>query len=322
MRGFLRTSIRIIFFLLTTQLASAQEEYPDRPLRLIVPFPPGALTDAISRVFAEEAGKRLGKPVVVENRGGASTALGSQAAKQAPADGYTLLFGSSVMISTMLSLKNPGYAMSDFTPVTMLGDHFYILMTSKSLPVKDLKEFVAYAKENSGSMNYGVLGAGTPSYSPAQKLGKAVGIEWQDIAYRGAAQVFQAVVSNDVQGYFTTQASAINYVNSGKVKLLAVAAEERVAPFLDVPTFKELGYEGLVEHGWSALFVRSETPKAIVDKLRQVSAEVMKSEAMQNYLKTANVVPHKGAVEDFSALLEKEMKAKREEAAQLGIEPQ
>lgn len=322
MRGFLRIISRIIFFLLSTQLAFAQEEYPDRPLRLIVPFPPGALTDAVSRVFAEEAGKRLGKPVVVENRGGASTALGSQAAKQAPADGYTLLFGSSVMISTMLSLKNPGYAMSDFTPVTMLGDHFYILMTSKSLPVKDFNEFVAYAKKNSGRMNYGVLGAGTPSYSLAQKLSKAAGIEWQDIAYRGAAQVFQAVISNDVQGYFTTQASALNYVNSGRVKLLAVAADERLAPFPDVPTFKELGYEGLVEQGWSALFVRSETPKAIVEKLRQVSAEVMKSEAMQNYLKTASMIPHKGAVEDFSVLLEKELKAKREEAAELGIEPQ
>lgn len=322
MRGILRSLIGIIFLYLATPMAFAQEEYPDRPLRLIVPFPPGALTDSISRVFAEEAGKRLGKPVVVENRGGASTALGSQAAKQAPADGYTLLFGSSVMISTMLTLKNPGYSMSDFTPVTMLGNHFYILMTSKSLPINNLKEFVDYAKQNSGKMNYGVLGAGTPSFTLAQKFGKAAGVEWQDIAYRGAAQVFQAVVSNDVQGYFTTQASALNYVNSGKVKLLAVAAEERLAPFPDVPTFKELGYAGLVEQGWSALFVRSETPKAIVDKLRQVSAEVMKSEAMQNYAKAASVVPHKGTVDDFSALLEKELKAKREEAAQLGIEPQ
>lgn len=322
MRKILIACSGIIILIASTLPMLADEAYPDRPLRLIVPFPPGALTDSISRVFAEEASKRLGKSVVVENRGGAGTALGSQAAKQAPADGYTLLFGSSVMISTMLTLKNPGYSVADFTPITMLGDHFYILMTPKSLPVTNLKEFVNYAKENSGKMNYGVLGTGTPSFTLAQKFGKAAGIKWQDIAYRGAAQVFQAIVANDVQGYFTTQASAINYVNSGRVNLLAVAAEERVEPFADVPTFKELGYEGLVEHGWSALFVRSETPKEIVEKLRQVSAEVMKSEAMRKYLKTANVVPHRGSVADFSALLEKELKAKREEVAELGIQPQ
>ncbi len=311
-----------IIYLNTPVIAVSQERYPDRSLRLICPYPAGAATDATARALASEATKRLGSPVVVENRSGAGTALGAQAVKQAPADGYTLFQGSSLTVGTMLSLKDPGFSMSDFTPVSMTGDHFYLLLVPKSLPVNNLKEFIAYARENAGRMNYGILGAGTPSASLAQKFGKAVGVEWQDIAYRGAAQVFQALASNEVQAYFTTNASALSYANTGLVKILAAAMDERVEPYLDVPTFKELGYEGLVEKGWSALFVRSDTSKPIVDKLRLVFADVMNSEAMRNYQKFANIVPHTGKIEDFPSLLEHEMKVKRGEMAQLGIEPQ
>lgn len=302
--------------------AHAQDNYPNRAIRLIVPYTPGASTDAISRAFADEASKLIGQPIVVENRGGAGTAIGTQTARQAPADGYTLLFGSGTMVSTMLALKEPGYAMKDFTPVTMLGDQFYVLLIPKALPVTNAKEFVEYAKKNPSKMNYGMLGAGSPSHVLADRFARAAKFQWQDIAFRGGTPTLTALMSNDVQGYFATQTFATTYVGSDKIRLLAIGAEDRGEFLPDVPTFKELGYEGVVEQGWYALFVRSETPKDVIEKLRKVSAEVMASAAMKKHLTTIGLSAYKGTIDSFLKNLDTEVAQKAEESKRLGIVPQ
>ena len=300
----------------------AQDSYPNRSIRLIVPYTPGASTDAISRAFADEASKLLGQPVVVENRGGAGTAIGTQTAKQAPADGYAILFGSGTMVSTMLALKEPGYHVKDFTPVTMLGDQFYVLMVPKALPITNAREFVDYAKKNPEKMNYGMLGHGSPSHVLADRFARSAKFQWQDIAFRGGTPTMTALMSNDVQGYFGTQTFATTYVNSDKVRLLAIGAEERGEFLPDVPTFKELGYDGVVEQGWYALFVRKETPKEIVDKLRRVSAEVMASTTMKGHLKKIGLSSYKGTIDSFLKNLDNEIKQKSDESKRLGIVPQ
>lgn len=299
--------------------AGAQDNYPSRPIRIIVPYTPGASTDSISRAFADEAGKVLGQTIIVENKPGAGTAIGTQTAKQAPADGYTILFGSGTMVSTMLGLKEPGYAMDDFTPVAMLGDQFYVLLTPAALPVKDFKEFVAYAKKNPTRMNYAMLGPGAPSHVLADRLQRAAKFEWQDIAFRGGTPAVQALMSNDVQGYFATQSFAMTFKDSNKLKLMGIGAEERGTFLPDVPTFKEMGYEGVVEQGWYAMFVRSTTPKPVIDKLRKVFGEVMKSPAMAQHLKTNGLSPYKGTIESFLASLGKEIQQKAAENKRLGI---
>ncbi|ETR75951.1 hypothetical protein X566_22135 [Afipia sp. P52-10] len=299
--------------------AQAQDNYPSRPIRVVVPYTPGASTDVISRAFADEMGKVLGQTMIVENKPGAGTAIGSQTAKQAPADGYTILFGSSTMISTMLALKEPGYAMEDFTPIAMLGDQFYVLMVPAALPVNNFKEFVEYAKKNPTKMNYGMLGPGSPSHVLAERLKTSAKFEWQDIAFRGGTPAVQALMSNDVQGYFATQTFAMTFKDSDKLKLMGIGSEERGQFLPEVPTFKELGYEGVVEQSWYAMFVRSNTPKPIVDKLRAASAQVMKSPAMAEHLKTNGLSPYKGTIPSFEASLEKEIKEKAEETKRLGI---
>ena len=301
---------------------AAAQDYPTRPIRLIVPYTPGASTDAISRAFADEASKVIGQPIVVENRGGAGTAIGTQTAKQAPADGYTILFGSGTMVSTMLALKDPGYSMKDFTPITMLGDQFYVLMVPKSLPISNAKEFVEYAKKNANKMNYGMLGLGSPSHVLGDRFASSAGFKWQDIAFRGGTPALAAVMANDVQGYFATQTFSTGYVNSDKIRLLAIGADERGEFLPDVPTFKELGYNGVVEQGWYALFVRSDVPKPIIEKLRKVSADVMASTAMKGHLKTVGLSQYKGTIQSFEASLDKEIKDKAEDAKRLGIVPQ
>jgi tripartite-type tricarboxylate transporter receptor subunit TctC len=317
----LKRSFGAIALALAAFAANAQD-FPNRPIRLIVPYTPGASTDAISRAFADEASKVIGQPIVVENRGGAGTAIGTQTARQAAADGYTILFGSGTMISTMLALKEPGYDVKDFTPVTMLGDQFYVLMVPRALPITNAKEFVEYAKKNPSKMNYGMLGQGSPSHVLADRFARAAGFQWQDIAFRGGTPTVTALMSNDVQGYFATQTFSTTYVNSDKIRLLAIGAEERGEFLPDVPTFKELGFEGVVEQGWYALFVRKETPKEIVAKLRKVSADVMASPVMKDHLKKIGLSPYKGTIDTFLKNLDNEIKQKAEETKRLGIVPQ
>jgi tripartite-type tricarboxylate transporter receptor subunit TctC len=318
----IRASLAAAMLALSAFGAGAQDNYPSRPIKIVVPYTPGASTDSISRAFGDEAGKALGQTVIVENKPGAGTAIGTQTAKQAPADGYTILFGSGTMVSTMLGLKEPGYSMEDFTPVAMLGDQFYVLLTPAALPVKDFKEFVEYAKKNPTRMNYAMLGPGAPSHVLADRLQRSAKFEWQDIAFRGGTPAVQALMSNDVQGYFATQSFAMTFRDSDKLKLMGIGAEERGTFLPDVPTFKEMGYEGVVEQGWYAMFVRSNTPKPIIDKLRSLFAGVMKSPAMAQHLKTNGLSPYKGTIESFLASLDKEIQQKAEENKRLGIVPQ
>ena len=315
----IRASLPVVVLALSAFGAVAQDNFPNKPLKIIVPYTPGASTDAISRAFADEAGKALGQTIIVENKPGAGTAIGTQTAKQAPADGYTILFGSGTMVSTMLGLKEPGYSMEDFTPVAMLGDQYYVLIIPAAMGVKDFKEFVEYARKNPTKMNYAMLGPGAPSHVLADRLQRAAKFEWQDIAFRGGTPAVQALMSNDVQGYFATQSFAMTFKDSDKLKLMGIGAEERGVFLPDVPTFKEMGYEGVVEQGWYAMFVRSNTPKPIIDKLRNVFAEVMKSPAMAQHLKTNGLSPYKGSIETFPAKLATELKEKAEETKRLGI---
>jgi len=297
---------------------AAQENYPARPLRLIVPYTPGASTDALARAFTEEAAKLLGKPIVVENRGGAGTAIGTQAAVQAPADGYTLLFGSGTMVSSMHAMKDPGYRLSDLAAVVMLADQVYVLMTPAALPAKSLGEFVAHARVNSARINYGMLGPGSPSHVLADRLARAANFEWQAIAYRGGAPTLQALMANEIQGYFATQSYAMTFLNSNRVRILAIGAEERGEFLPDIPTFKEGGVEGMAERGWYAVFVRSETPPGILARLRAVGSEVMNSAWMRTQLRSQGLSSYKGTLETFPAALARESAQKAEEAKRYG----
>jgi tripartite-type tricarboxylate transporter receptor subunit TctC len=167
-----------------------------------------------------------------------------------------------------------------------------------------------------------MLGPGAPSHVLADRLQRAAKFEWQDIAFRGGTPAVQALMSNDVQGYFATQSFAMTFKDSDKLRLMGIGAEERGTFLPDVPTFKEMGYEGVVEQGWYAMFVRSNTPKPIVDKLRTVFGEVMKSPAMAQHLKNNGLSPYKGSIDTFLASLSKEVQQKAEENKRLGIVPQ
>ncbi len=299
---------------------SAQETaFPSRALRIVVPYPPGASTDLISRAVGDEASKRLGRPIVVENRPGGGTVIGTRAVKTAPADGYTLMFQASSLVSNLYMVKDPGYKLSDFTPVTTLSNAAYVMLIPSTLPAKNVKEFIAYAKANPGKLNYGSLGRGTRTQVLPDMLGTLAGIDWTEIQFRGTAEAAQAVMSGIVQAYFSTQAFAKQQIGSDKLRMVGVTSTQRVDFIPDVPTFRELGFPNVTDQTWYALFVRSETPKPILDKLRAAFAQAMKSPMMHTQLQRNGLSPYDGKLEDFPEKLESELKRLTEEAKRLGL---
>ena len=253
--------------------ASAADAYPTRPLRIIVPFPPGAITDAMSRALATELGKVVGQSVIVENKPGAGTLIGTQAVKTAPADGYTVLFQLSSLATNIHVLKQPGYSLSDFKPVAMLGQSAMVLVASKKFST--LQDLVAFGKAHPGELNCSGTGDGSATVI-GSKLKQAAGIDWALINYKGGAEAVQAVMAGDVHISLPTQAAPLIYANPDKLNVLAVTSRKRVEFLPDVPTFAELGYPAIDAGTWFGLFVRSDTPPAAVDKLKSALAEVLR----------------------------------------------
>lgn len=301
--------------------SQAQDAYPSHALRLIVPYPPGAVTDAQSRPVALELGKALGQSVVIENRPGAGALVGTQAAKQAPADGYTLLYQSSALVTNLYTIKQPGYALADFTPVAMLGQGAFVLMTSMKHPFKTLQELVAYGKANPGKLNYSTTGPGSPASIVSYRLGRAAGMDWVEIPFKGGADATQAVMSGDSHAFAASQGAPLIHANPDKMRMAAISAEQRSALLPNVPTFKELGYPVVLE-SWSALFVRSDTPAPIIAKLRTTLAKIMASEEIKQTMKGLSVEAYPGKLKDLPARMQKELTEFAEDQKKQGILPQ
>lgn len=299
----------------------AQDAYPSRTIRLIVPYPPGAVTDAMSRPVALELGKVLGQSVVIENKPGAGTLVGTQAAKQAPADGYTLLYQSGTLVTNLYTMKQPGYTLADFTPVAMLGQGAFVLMTSMKHPFNTLQELVAYGKANPGKLNYSTTGPGSPASIVSYRLGQAAGMNWVEIPFKGGADATQAVMSGDSHAFAASQGAPLIHANPDKMRMAAISAEQRSPLLPNVPTFKELGYPVVLE-SWSALFVRSDTPAPIIEKLKTALAKIMASEEVKQTMKGIKVDPYPGKMEDLPAQMQKELVEFTEDQKKQGIQPQ
>lgn len=301
----------------TFDRAFGDDGYPTKPIRLVVPYPPGAITDALARAVARDLAKDLGQSVIVENRPGGGTLVGTLAAKNSRADGYTILFQLSGLATNLYSLKQPGYSLADFAAIGMLGQSSYIMFASAKYQIASPAELVSFAKENPGQLN----NAATSFSVVGAKLKRALGIEWTDIYYKGGAEAAQAVMSGDAHFSLLTQGAPLIYANQDKLRLMAVSSEHRLPFIPEVPTFKELGLP-VVSGTWFGLFVRSETPPAIVAKLRSAVATVMASPEIQEHLKGLRVSPYDGRLQDVPEKLAEELAEFSEEAKRLGIEPQ
>lgn len=271
--------------------AQAQADYPNKPVKIIVPFPAGGTSDLMGRIIAEELGKQLKQPFVVDNKGGAGGAIGAdQAAKSAP-DGYTLVLsgiGSNAVIHGFQSPK-PNYKESDFIHISQLAAGPNVLVVHPSFPAKTFKEFIAYAKANPGKLNYGQVPASS-GHLTSEYLKQVAGIDMLGIAYRGGGPALTDVLANQIPLMFTNQDAALPHVKAGKLRALAVTSAERNPLYPDVPTVAESGFPGFTAVSWTGLSAPKGTPKAIVDKLEAAMGAAFREPAARAKLEATGFV--------------------------------
>jgi tripartite-type tricarboxylate transporter receptor subunit TctC len=280
-------------------IAGAQGAFPSRPLRLVVPYPPGASTDNLSRALAQELGKELGQNVVVENRPGAGTAIGTQTAKAAPADGYTLLFHSDGFFSAKVTLPSAGYEFSDFEVVAPLAQTAYALVTPAALKLANLNELAAHVRK-SGEFTLGILGNGPNQYTiMGESLAKAYGVKLRTIPYKGGMEGITAIAQGDIDGYFATVSLAHTQRDNAKLKALGVSSERGNRFLPGVQSFTEAGIKDLVMTTSFGIAVRSDTPADIKARLVRSIGKVAASEPMKKARQTLSLDDFPGTLADY-----------------------
>ena len=250
--------------------AALAQPYPDKPVRFVVPYPPGGGTDVIARIVQERFQAALGQPVVIENRGGAAGSLGTDVVAKAPPDGYTVLFTlSSHTINPAIYAKLPFDTVKDFQPVGTVASLPQILVANNALPVNTVAELIALAKAKPGSLSFASVGNGSPGHLAGELFKLRTGTVMTHVPYRGGGPAVTDVMGGQVPLLWVSIPAAAQFVKAGKLKALAVSTVKRSAAFPNVPTMQEAGVADFEVDSWYAMFVPARTPKPVVDKLNQ-----------------------------------------------------
>jgi tripartite-type tricarboxylate transporter receptor subunit TctC len=283
-------------------------EYPDKPIRMIVPFTPAGATDLLARLVGEQLGKRLGQPVVIDNRPGAGANVGAEIAARAPADGYTLLMGpASVYAISSTLYPKLGYALGkDLIPVALVANVPHVLLVNKDLPVKSVPELIALAKKQNGGLNIASQGSGTVSHLEAELLKHMAGIEMTHVPYRGSAPALLDLMGGRVQVMFDSIASALPHIRAGKLRAIAVAAATRSLLLPELPTVAE-SLPGYSAHSWLGIFVPAGTQKPAVERLQRDLVAVIEDPKARARLMEAGFEPKSSTSEAFAKLVREEM---------------
>lgn len=265
--------------------------YPDKPITLVVPVPPGGILDAVARMIAPEMGKILGQPIVIENKTGAGGNIAATAVAKSTADGYTILLGYS-----MFHVGNPSMysnlawdPIRDFAPVSMLVVSPHVLAVNPSVPVNSLQELVAYAKANPAKLNYATSGNGSVPHIGMELFKQQNQLNITHVPYRGAGPAMLDVIAGNVQMTVATPPSLMQFVQQGKMKALAVASKKRIPQMPDVPTSAEAGFPGFELEAWIGIFAPSATPPAIVSALNDAARMTLQNSQVKLALEKSGV---------------------------------
>lgn len=277
--------------------ALAQADYPNKPVKLIVPFPPGGTSDVMGRMIAEELGKILKQPFIIENIGGAGGVIGTERAVKMPADGYTLIqtgIGQNAVAHGLEPL--PKYnSNTDFAHITQVHSGPNVLVVHPSTPFKTLKELVDYAKANPGKLDYGFTPAAS-GHMAMEQFKQTAGLFMLGIPYRGGGPMMTDMLGGTIKLMFINQDTALQHVRAGKLRPLAVSSAQRNPLYPDVPTVAESGFKGFEALSWSGLSAPKGTPQPILDKLEAAMAQAMQSPAIRQRMESNGfVVPPQGA---------------------------
>jgi tripartite-type tricarboxylate transporter receptor subunit TctC len=288
--------------------AQAQANYPDKPIRLVVPYTPGGGADTNSRMLAQPMSVILGQPIVIENRPGASGVVGAMAVLQAPADGYTVFFDAFPYAVNAVMRNLPFDPVKDMIPVSQAINMPLILVVPAASPFKTVKDLVDFAKANPDKLDYGSYGAGGAAHLAAELLQRDAGIKWTHVPYKGGAQAIADVLAGRLGGYFSNPITALPHLKSGKLRALGTTGAARMEALPEVPTFEELGYPGFRVVEWNGFFVAKGTPATSIERLANAINESTKDPAVKARMGSMGIEPVGNTPEQFTTFLQGEIK--------------
>lgn len=263
--------------------SAAAQSFPERPVKLVVPYAPGGSADIVARLVADEWGKALGKAMFVENKAGAGGNLGVDAVAKSPADGYTVgLQTVSLAINPSLTTKMPFDTLKDLAPIGMVASSQHVLVIGNTLPAKDLKELLALAKGRPGKLSYASAGGGSTFHMAAELFKASAGVEILHVPYRGGGPALTDTIAGQVDMSFPVLSAALGHVQAGKVRALGVTGAKRSPLMPDVPTLAEAGLPGYAFETWFMAFAPAATPKPAIDRLSDTLAAVLRSGAVRD----------------------------------------
>jgi tripartite-type tricarboxylate transporter receptor subunit TctC len=300
----------VLTFGLSGITAAQQSAFPsDRPVRLIAPFAPGGSGDTLARILSEKLGTTWHTPVIVENRPGGSAIVATQQIVNSPADGHTLLISASnFTINPSLLPRLPYDSAKDFAPVSLVGTNPHILIVNPSVPAKNLKEFIEWAKAQKGAATFASFGNGSSGHLGFERFKRATGIDMVHVPYKGAAPAITDLMGGQVDAMFCDTQQVVEYLPSGKIRAIASASTSRAATLPEVPTFAESGLPGFVSTSWFGLIAKANTPKAILDEINRDVVNVLSQPEVKARLFAMGIDAAGGSQKDFAAFLEKNSK--------------
>jgi len=312
----------LIVFLCANLAAAAA--YPERPVRFVVPFPPGTTTDVVARLVALRVGDRIGQPIVVDNRSGASGTIGVETVSRAAPDGYTWGLGTTTT-HALAPILNPklGYdPVRDFAPVALLGDSPYFLTTYPALPAASFREFIAHARANPGKLHYASVGNFSVGHLSGELLKKAAGIDMVHVPYKGSNIALIDLLAGRIELNISTIAASLPHVRAGKLRALAVTSLKRVAALPEIPTIAESGFPGYQASLWMGAFVPARAPAALVARLNREINATLGSTEMRSALAEQAVEPGAGTPDAYARLIRVDTARWRKVINDAGLKPE
>jgi tripartite-type tricarboxylate transporter receptor subunit TctC len=304
--------------------ASAQQSYPAKPIRFIVPFPPGGGNDTVARAIAHQMGPALGQPVVVDNRPGAGGSIGADLAAKSPADGYTLFLAGvgSHVVNPNLQAKLPYDPIKDFAPVTLVASAPAVLVIHPAIPARNIAEFTAYVRAHPGKLNYASNGNGSASWLAAAMYETMAGVRMVHVPYKGVAQAITDLLSGEVQLMFGTVVGLAPQVQAGKLRALAVTNVKRTALLPDVPTLAESGLPDYQAGSWYGVMVPAGTPRPIVERLHRTIVNSLQQPDVVQRLQTEGAEVIGSTPDQFGAHIKSELTRVAAVVRAAGIKPE
>jgi len=313
--NFSRMSLRVAAGLILgaccsfSNVSIAADPYPNKPIRIVLGFPPGGATDILSRDFAARLGDELKQQVIIENKPGAGGTIGADYVAKAPPDGYVLTIGTSSNHAIAVSLykKLPYDPVKDFAPITMLAVSQNVVVVNQDIPAKNIRELVAYAKSNPGKLNFGSSGNGTISHLTGEMFNTLNGTQIAHIPYKGSAFVFPDLISGQISMMFDSTISISPLLKSGKARALAVTGATRSRLMPELPTVAESGYAGFESSNWFGFFAPAGTPKEIISRLHAAAVKVLSSRELQDRFANQGAEVVADRPEEAAAMLAKDI---------------